>query len=103
VEREALWTLQNDDSITILPADKGNATVILSSTDYKSKVRYLLDDPVYKRLTSDPTSKIEKRTASLIKRSDLPEEISKKLILHASIPPSLYRLPKIHKASLLDP
>jgi ribosomal protein S20 len=74
-EREALRTLRNDDSITILPADKGNATVILSSTDYKSKIAALLDDHVYKKLSCDPTSKIEKQTASLIKGSDLPEEI----------------------------
>jgi hypothetical protein len=60
VEREALLALRNDDSVTIHPADKGNATVILSSTDYNSKIRALLDDPVYKRLTFDPTSKNRK-------------------------------------------
>jgi ATP-dependent Lon protease len=70
-EREALRTLRNDDSITILPADKGNATVILSSTDYKSKIISLLDDHVYKKLLYDPTSKTEKQTASLIKGSAL--------------------------------
>jgi hypothetical protein len=97
-EREALRTLRNDDSVTILPADKGNATVILSSTVYKSKVRSLLDDHMYKKLLCDPTSKIEKETASLIKGSDLPEETKKKLIPHTSIPSRLYRLPKkIHK------
>jgi hypothetical protein len=60
VEREALLALRNDDSIMILPADKGNATVILSSTDYNSKIRALLDELVHKRLTSDPTSKNRK-------------------------------------------
>jgi hypothetical protein len=55
---------------------------------------------VYKRLTFDPTSKTEKQTASLIKRSDLPEENAKKVILHTSIPPRLYRLPKIHKEGI---
>jgi hypothetical protein len=44
---------------------------------------------VYKRLTFDPTSKIEKQTASLIKRSDLPEETAKKVIPHMSILPRL--------------
>jgi hypothetical protein len=37
-ESEALRTLRNDDSITILPADKVKATVILCSTDYKSNI-----------------------------------------------------------------
>jgi hypothetical protein len=97
VEREGLLPLRNDDSITILPADKCKATVIISSTEYNRKLRALLDSPVYKRLTFDPTSKIEKQTASLIKRSDLSEETAKKVIPHTSIPPRLYGLPKIHK------
>jgi hypothetical protein len=41
--------------------------------------------------------KIEKQTASLIKRSDLPEEIAKKVTPHTSIPPRLYGLQKTHK------
>jgi hypothetical protein len=52
---------------------------------------------MYKKLLCDPTSKIEKQTASLIKGSDLPEETKKKLIPHTSTPPRLYGLPKIHK------
>jgi hypothetical protein len=48
-----------------LPADKGKANVILSSTNYKSKIGALLEDHVYKKLSCDPTSKIEKQTASL--------------------------------------
>jgi len=92
--------MQNDNSIMILPANKGNATVILSSMDYKSKVRSLLNNPVYRRLTSDPTSKIEKQTTFLIKRSDFPEDVAKKLILHTSVPPRLYGLPKIHKKGI---
>jgi hypothetical protein len=53
-----------------------------------------LDGHVYKKLSCDPTFKIEKQTASLIKGSDLPEETKKKLIPHAAIPPRLYGLPK---------
>jgi hypothetical protein len=34
-ERKALRTLKDNTHLTILPADKGNATVILNSTDYK--------------------------------------------------------------------
>jgi hypothetical protein len=34
-ERAALRTLKNNPELTILPADKGNATVILNTTDYK--------------------------------------------------------------------
>jgi hypothetical protein len=45
----------------------------------------------------DPTNKIERPTTSLIKKSDIPEEDVKKLNPHASVPPRLYGLPKIHK------
>jgi hypothetical protein len=31
------------------------------------------------------------------KKSDIPEEVAKKLIPHVLVPPRLYRLPKIHK------
>jgi hypothetical protein len=95
-EREALRTLWEDREITVLPADKGNATVILWSKDYDSKIRAILNHPLYTKLTADPTSKTERRTTALIKRSDIPEEDSKRLIPHASALPRLYGLPKIH-------
>jgi hypothetical protein len=34
-EREALRTLKNDNDLAILPSDKGNATVIFNTVDYK--------------------------------------------------------------------
>jgi hypothetical protein len=49
-EREALLALRSNEDVTILPADKGNATVVLSSTDYHNKIKMVLDDPVYRRL-----------------------------------------------------
>jgi hypothetical protein len=52
---------------------------------------------VYKKLSCNPTSKIEKQTASLTKGSDFPGETKKKLIPHAAIPPRIYGLPKFRK------
>ena len=41
----------------ILPADKGRATVILNTADYKTKCQDLLNDKrTYKQLTKDPTN-----------------------------------------------
>jgi hypothetical protein len=96
-ERNALLALQNDKDIAILPTDKGNVAVVLLSEDYHNKIKTLLSDPEYTKLTMDPTSKTERQTTSLIKKSDIPEVVAKKLIPHASAPPRLYRLPKIHK------
>jgi hypothetical protein len=40
----ALKELKKNTHLTILPADKGNATVILNTTDYKLKTASLLED-----------------------------------------------------------
>jgi hypothetical protein len=49
-ERTALRTLKNNTDLTILPADKGNATMILNTVDYKQKIISLLEAPSYRRL-----------------------------------------------------
>jgi len=93
-EREALRTLRNNTDLTILPADKGNATVILNTADYK-QITSLLEDPSYRRLTRDPTDSTEQETVLLLKKSTLTED--KQLRLSGSRPSRLYGLPKIHK------
>jgi len=37
-ERTVLTALKDNTHLTILPADKGNSTVILNTTDYKQKI-----------------------------------------------------------------
>jgi hypothetical protein len=58
-EREALRALKKNTELTILPADKGNATVVLNTVDYKQKITSLLQDPSYRRLARDPTDSTE--------------------------------------------
>jgi hypothetical protein len=43
-ERAALKTLKKNTNLTILPADKGNATLILNTIDYKQKITSLFQD-----------------------------------------------------------
>ena len=54
-EREAIKNLQGRDDIVILPADKGNATVVLDRQEYEKKAMELLSKPPFKKLTKDPT------------------------------------------------
>ncbi|XP_046409073.1 uncharacterized protein LOC124173954 [Ischnura elegans] len=96
-EREAVCELRKIDDSLILPADKGNATVIISKEDYRKKVCGLLDDPTYKELNSDPTAKIQRNIKDLMKHSSIPQEERRSLIQSAPKPPRLYGLPKIHK------
>ncbi len=50
--------LKRDQSITILPADKGGATVVLDRGAYMQKAEQQLpDDSTYKPLQCDPTAK----------------------------------------------
>ena len=43
-ESQAWRTLQEDTTIKILKADKGNATVVMNTSQYDEKVHELLDD-----------------------------------------------------------
>jgi len=96
-ERAALKTLKDNVNLTILLADKGNATVVLNTSDYKQKISSLLEDPSYRILTKDPTDAIEWKTTLLLKKSSLTEETHRQLCPADSRPPRLYGLPKIHK------
>ena len=96
-ERAALRTLKNNTDLTILLADKGNATMILYTVDYRQKITSLLEAPSYRRLARDPTDSTERKTTLLLKRSTLTEDIYKQLRPAGSRPPRLYRLPKIQK------
>jgi len=50
-ERAALRNLKNKSELTILPADKGNATVILSTTDYQQKMNTVVKESAYRRIS----------------------------------------------------
>jgi len=60
-KREALRTLKKNTDLAILPADKGNATVILYTVDYKQKITSLFEDPFYKWLTRYATEWTESK------------------------------------------
>ena len=58
-ERAALRELAKDDKITILPADKGCAVVVMNTADYKQKATMILSDTTtYKVLKKDPTPRL---------------------------------------------
>ncbi|XP_067653260.1 uncharacterized protein [Haliotis asinina] len=68
-EREALKDLRNDDSITIVPADKGKAIIILNTPDFESVVHKILDDTTtYRQLQNDPTQKLQRQHKAHLKK-----------------------------------
>ncbi|XP_078347130.1 uncharacterized protein LOC144632375 [Oculina patagonica] len=101
-EREAIKYLAKDDSIVILPADKGRTTVILNKQDYHTKVKALLDDTnTYEKLTSDPTGSIKNKLIQTLrnwrKEEKIPGYLYNQLYPTAENVPKFYGLPKIHK------
>jgi len=53
--QEALKNLKQDDSIMILPADKGHARVVLNTDTYHDKMETLIETGPYQPLNKDPT------------------------------------------------
>jgi hypothetical protein len=115
-QSHALRNLKKDKDITIVPADKGRAIVVMNTNDYDRKISdLLLDKKTCLRITDrrrNPTSKVEQDLNKLLRdikseRSDndnnLPQ-INEKLYdhLHSSSasPATFYGLPKIHKPDI---
>ena len=102
--QRAITNLEKDDNIVILPADKGNATVVMDREGYRKKIMEYLDDSTYRKLKTDPTAKIEKRISQSLKTAEKNGWISDKARQHLtpqfSSLPQIYGLPKIHKAPL---
>uniref|UniRef100_A0A672GD92 Reverse transcriptase domain-containing protein n=1 Tax=Salarias fasciatus TaxID=181472 RepID=A0A672GD92_SALFA len=101
-EVKAAQTLAKDKSITILPADKGRATVIMNTEHYEKQMDTMLQDSnTYEILKKDPTEDKKKALKSLLKPLLKKEKISKETYNHliptASITPRIYGTPKIHK------
>jgi hypothetical protein len=57
-ERRALRALKSNKTLTVLPADKGNAAVVLCTSDYNQKITALLEDKTYKKVKKDPTDSV---------------------------------------------
>ncbi|XP_072043129.1 uncharacterized protein [Amphiura filiformis] len=101
-ERQAVKDLKKEDSIIILPADKGRATVILDKDEYNEKVNNLLGDTkTYEELSSDPTQKYKRKLVAILTRLNEEDKITfgkyKQLYPTAENIPRLYCTPKIHK------
>ena len=109
-EENALKNLRKDETITILPADKGKSVVVMDSKEYKENVSTLLvDTKTYSQLTDkrlNPTTRVEKDLNKLLLNikvdntgttPQIGPSLYEKLHCNNSTPASFYGLPKIHK------
>ena len=93
--RGALREIKGWKDEVILPADKGNATVVMKRSDYDEKMEQLLQDlTTYRRLPKDPTpteeSHLSHKLKSLEKCGEISSKLYQKLRPTGSQPPRIY-------------
>ena len=97
-EAAALKNMKTNNKIMIMKADKGNATVVMDTHDYLSKMEeHLTKGGSYTKLKKYPSTKIIKEVKKAIDDSTLDEDLKRKLMPKNTIIPRIYGLPKIHK------
>ena len=75
--------------------------VVLDKEEYIKKANHLLNQPTYKKITEDPTSKQKSRLIKLLRNikseGGITEDIYRKMYPTGAGAPKFYGLPKIHK------
>ena len=102
-EHQTLHHLQNLRDITIKPADKGGAIVIMNTTEYNDKILSLLNDkkyycPIEHDTTKDRATEVTTLIQYLYTTHKLDKRTTKRLLPPQTLrTPLFYGLPKIHK------
>ena len=100
-EHKAIGELKRDNNRLVLTADKGVALVVMDKVDYVQKARELLDQPTYRTINNDPTTKYKNKLVNLLKsiksEGEMDEALYKKLYPTGAGSPKFYSLPEIHK------
>ena len=78
-QRPALKELRGLEDEVILPADKGNATMMMRRCDYDGKMEEMLGTGTYGKLRGDPTATQENRLSRKLKGLEKNGEITKAL------------------------
>jgi hypothetical protein len=77
---------------------KEGPQLFMNKADYNNKMKeHLTTTGSYKKLSSNPISKVIKEVKKVIKDSNLDEMTKKRLTPSCLITPRIYGLPKIHK------
>ena len=104
-QRALLKRLKTDQNIVILPADKGQVTVVIDKTDYNNKMDSLVNNKqTYEVLKRDPTPalrrKLNNKLFTLKKTEKIDFRCYNRLRCSVPQPPKLYGLPKLHKPNI---
>ena len=101
-ERTAIRELKEDESITILPADKGKCIEVMDTYEYKQKMKQKLsDENTYKKIGYDPTFIVQEALITELSKirdnNEIDERLYRKLYPNKTQMPRMFGQPKIHK------
>ena len=103
-ERRALVGLRKDKSNIILTADKGVSLVVMDREEYIRKAQALLDQPEYKYIPADATTRYKNKLISILKsiktKDGMNEVTYRRLYPTGASSPKFYGLPKVHKQGM---
>ncbi|XP_062713754.1 uncharacterized protein LOC134290604 [Aedes albopictus] len=94
--------LEENPSLLITKADKGNKTVIIEAEEYHAKMMELLnDEDTYRKLRADPSNrimrKINAKVDGWLDQKCIEKSEHRKMKISSCNPPRIYGLPKLHK------
>ena len=100
-EKEAIESLKSNPDIVILPADKGNVTVVLDRREYTSKLDALIETGPYEEVKRDPSARFRKDMHDILSRVCLDSRMERKDLSQLCPTyfqrPHLFGLPKVHR------
>ncbi len=101
-EWKAMKDLKKDESIMVLPADKGKCLVVMDRAEYIEKMEAKLsDESTYKKLEEDPTEKVKAELAKKLQevkdKGELDIKTYYRLQPTKTRIPRMYGQPKVHK------
>ena len=92
-EWASIDSLKKDESIMVLPADKGRTTVVMNRKDYDRKCQDLIaDNKTYVKLKTDPTRKFKAELVAVLK--DLKDRKVITPALHKTLYPTVDQPPR---------
>ena len=102
--QDALKHLKKDESIMVLPADKGRASIVMDMDIHHTTRSNFHENGPYQLLNKDPTDrltwKLSEKLLTLKQSRHLSEAVYNKIRPRNKQPPRIYGLPKIPKANV---
>lgn len=94
--------LKENLDVIIVRSDKGNVTVAMNKSDYRSKMNGMLEDTsTYEPIRSDLTNRLQADNNDIIKHlynmGQMEQYDAMRCTVHNAVAPKIYGLPKVHK------